>query len=85
MYRDFIKDVDDYPNADCEITALYVKSVLKRKGIGKKLMQEVIQKLQDQGKTQMILGCLKENYPSRAFYEKMGGKILKIEKNLIRR
>ena len=24
----------------------------------------------------MILGCLKENYPSRAFYEKMGGKIV---------
>ena len=24
----------------------------------------------------MILGCLKENYPSRAFYEKMGGKVI---------
>lgn len=24
----------------------------------------------------MILGCLKENYPSRVFYEKMGGKII---------
>lgn len=27
----------------------------------------------------MILGCLKENYPSRAFYEKMGGKIIKYD------
>ena len=43
-------------------------------------MQHVIQKLQNQGKTKMILGCLKENYPSRAFYEKMGGKLLKTEK-----
>jgi len=24
----------------------------------------------------MIWGCLKENYPSRAFYEKMGGKVI---------
>lgn len=26
------------------------------------------------------LACLKENYPSRTFYEKMGGKYLKTEK-----
>ena len=24
----------------------------------------------------MILWCLKENYPSKTFYEKMGGKLL---------
>ena len=80
LYRDYIKDPENYPNANCEISSLYVKSSLKRKGIGTKLMQYVIQKLQNQGKTQMILGCLKGNYPSRAFYEKMGGKVLKTEK-----
>ena len=74
------KDPESYPNANCEISSLYVKSSLKRNGIGTELMQHVIQKLQNQGKTQMILGCLKENYPSRAFYEKIGGKVLKIEK-----
>ena len=26
------------------------------------------------GYFKMILWCLKDNYPSRAFYEKMGGK-----------
>lgn len=80
LYRNYIKDPESYPNANCELSSLYVKSSLKRKGIGTKLMQHVIQKLQNQGKTQMILGCLKENYPSRAFYEKMGGKVLKTEK-----
>lgn len=80
LYRNYIKDPEKYPNANCEISSLYVKSTLKRKGIGTKLMQHVIQKLQNQGKTKMILGCLKENYPSRAFYEKMGGKPLKFEK-----
>ena len=80
LYRNYIKDPESYPNADCEISSLYVKSSLKRKGIGTKLMQYVIQKLQNQGKTKMILGCLKGNYPSRAFYGKMGGKIKKTEK-----
>ena len=80
LYRNHIKDPESYPNANCEISSLYVKNSLKRNGIGTKLMQHIIQKLQNQGKTQMILGCLKENYPSRAFYEKMGGKVLKIEK-----
>lgn len=80
LYRNYIKNSDSYPNANCEISSLYVKSSLKRKGIGTKLMQHVIQKLQNKGKTQMILGCLKENYPSRTFYERMGGKLLKTEK-----
>ena len=53
--------------------------MLKGKGIGTKLMQYVIQELKKQGKTKMILGCLKENYPSRAFYEKKGGTLLKTE------
>ena len=80
MYRDYTKNQENYPNSDCEISSLYVKSSLKRKGIGTKLMQHVLKKLKKQGKTNMILGCLKENYPSRAFYEKMGGKPLKTEK-----
>ena len=80
LYRNYIKDPESYPNANCELSSLYVRSSLKRRGIGTKLMQHVIQKLQNQGKTKMILGCLKENYPSRAFYEKMGGKVLKTEK-----
>ena len=80
LYRNYIKNSDSYPNANCEISSLYVKSSLKRKGIGTKLMQHVIQKLKNKGKTQMILGCLKENYPSRTFYERMGGKLLKTEK-----
>ncbi|MBR0491831.1 MAG: GNAT family N-acetyltransferase [Clostridia bacterium] len=83
LYRNYIKEPENYHNANCELSALYVKSSLKRKGIGSKLMKYVIQKLKNQGKTQMILGCLKENSPSRTFYEKMGGKIIKIENSKI--
>ena len=70
LYRNFNNYPEKYPNAD------YVTSKLKRNGIGRKLMQYVIELLKKEGKTKMILGCLKENYPSRAFYEKMGGKVI---------
>ena len=43
-------------------------------------MNYVIDDLKSKRKKKMILGCLKDNYPSRAFYEKMGGKVLKTEK-----
>ena len=76
LFRNFNNYPEKYPNADCEISSLYVTSRLKRNGIGKKLMQYVIELLKKEGKTTMILGCLKENYPSRAFYEKMGGKAI---------
>ncbi|MBR0492013.1 MAG: GNAT family N-acetyltransferase [Clostridia bacterium] len=77
LYRNY----NNYPEkfkkeADCEISSLYVTSKLKRNGIGRKIMQYVIELLKKEGKTKMILGCLKENYPSRAFYDKMGGKIM---------
>lgn len=80
LYRDYIKNQEDNLDADCEISSLYVKPELKRKGIGKKLMNYVIDDLKSKEKKKMILGCLKDNYPSRAFYEKMGGKVLKTEK-----
>ena len=34
-------------------------------------------------KKKMIIWCLKDNYPSRKFYEKIGGKIIG-EKDFIR-
>ena len=75
IYRDHIENKEKYPNADCEISALYVTSKLKRNGIGRKLMLYVIELLKSKNKKRMILGCLKDNFPARVFYEKMGGKV----------
>ena len=79
MYKDFVQANDNYFDADCEISALYVRNNFKRNGIGKRLMQSAIADLRNIGKTTMILECLTKNYPSRIFYEKMGGKILTTE------
>ncbi|MEG0873360.1 MAG: GNAT family N-acetyltransferase [Clostridia bacterium] len=63
----------------CELTAIYVKPELKYNGIGTKLFTYVINEFKQQNKSKMILWCLKENYNSRKFYEKMGGILSKEE------
>lgn len=74
------KCFDEYTDIDCELCALYVKSSFKRNGIGRKLMQYVIEEFKNKEKKKMILWCFKENYPSRIFYEKMGGKVFDYKK-----
>ena len=68
----FSQDVKDI---DCELCAIYVKPDRKRQGIGKALFSYVIQEQKKNNNKNMILWCLKENYNSRKFYEKMGGKL----------
>lgn len=65
------------PKVDCELLGLYVKPTLKNNGIGTKIFQYVIKEFKNQNKTKMIIWCLKDNFPSRNFYEKMGGKVIK--------
>lgn len=60
--------------------ALYVKPNLKYNGIGTKLFQFAINEFKSKNKTKMILWCLKDNEPSKKFYTKMGGKIIKERK-----
>ena len=62
----------NYP-IDCEITALYVKPEFKYQGIGTKLFNYVVNEFKENNKEKMLVWCLKDNYPSRKFYEKMGG------------
>ena len=76
-YSDNNEFTPDIQDTDCEITALYVKSDLKYNGLGTKLFQFVINEFKTKNKTKMILWCLKNNEPSKKFYTKMGGKIIK--------
>ena len=67
---------EDSSDFDCEIIALYVKYDLKGQGIGREMINYVKTDLKKKGKNKLIVWCLKENYPSRKFYEKMGGLII---------
>ena len=64
------------PEADCELSAIYVEPDLKRQGIGTKLFNYAKDELSFNGKRRMVLWCLKDNKSSIKFYEQMGGKII---------
>lgn len=76
-YIDTNKFTQGISDIDCELLAIYVKPDLKYNGIGTKLFQFVINEFKSKNKTKMILWCLKDNEPSKKFYTKMGGEILK--------
>ena len=76
-YIDSNKFTQDISNIDCELLALYVNPDLKYNGIGTKLFQFVTNEFKSKNKTTMILWCLKDNEPSKKFYTKMGGEIIK--------
>ena len=76
-YIDSNKFTQDISDIDCELLALYVKPNLKYNGIGTKMFQFVTEEFKKKHKTKMILWCLKDNEPSKKFYTKMGGKIIK--------
>ena len=66
----------DVPEVDSEVVALYVDPASKRHGLGRMLLSHAMDDLRNQGKKKMIIWCLKDNLPARAFYEKMGGSIV---------
>ena len=53
-------------NVDGEIFSIYVRPDLKRNGIGTAIFTYVMNQFKRNGTKSIILGCLKENYPSRA-------------------
>ena len=63
--------------ADCEIIALYVRYSKRKRGIGKAIMKNSMDCFRKAGKKSMIIWCLRDNYESRKFYERMGGKVYK--------
>ncbi len=65
---------------DSEILALYVDYEKINNGIGKKLMRYVMKDLKDKKKSKLILWCLEKNENARKFYEKMGGRLITVEK-----
>lgn len=76
-YIDSNKFTREISDIDCELLALYVKPNLKYNGIGTKLFQFVKNDFKSKHKRKMILWCLKDNDPSKKFYFKMGGEIIK--------
>lgn len=72
-FYDYNAPAYDDKEIDCEIREIYIKPDLKRMGIGSQLFKYTLDYFKSIGKKKLYLGCFKENYNSRKFYEKMGG------------
>ncbi len=67
-------------NYDGELYAIYVLASHQGKGAGKALMLQFMDWLRQNQYQSMMLWVLRDNQPSRSFYERMGGTLLHHEK-----
>ncbi|MCP3032497.1 GNAT family N-acetyltransferase [Halobacillus sp. A1] len=70
-----------YPEFEGELYAIYILKDHQRKGLGKQLLEPIIQELEDLGIYSMLVLVLEDNH-SRFFYEKVGAEkvdIIEIE------
>lgn len=56
-----------------EVYAIYVLPEHHGRGLGRAMLHAAAQELNDRGFLSMIIWVLRENAPSRRFYERMGG------------
>src|SRR5690625_821821 len=63
----------NYPAYHGELYAIYILENYQRQGIGKMLMQPIIEELKHQGIYSMTVSVLKDN-SSRKFYQSLGAK-----------
>ncbi len=62
-----------------EIGLLYIRKDFQQQGIGKQLFSIAMEYIKGTGADKFFLICLKYNFETRKFYEKMGGKIIQID------
>ena len=60
-----------------EVYAIYLLKEAQGQGTGRKLIRAAMRGLQERGFTSMLLWVLKDNLPSRKFYEAVGGEYLR--------
>ena len=57
---------------DAEVYAMYVLPEFQKQGIGKMLLQQLVQDFHRENWQQFLIWCLQKN-PTKAFYESLGG------------
>lgn len=61
---------------DAELISMHILPELKRQGIGRGLVSTIAAELRNRDCSSFFLTVLEENFPARAFYESMGGKLV---------
>lgn len=60
-----------------EVYVLYISPDSQGRGLGRHLVQAVSAQLAQLGMTALEIGCLAANAPARAFYEALGGRVVR--------
>ena len=60
-----------------EIYAIYVLDAAQRRGFGRELVRATVGGLRELGLNDMIIWVLRDNQPARAFYERLGGVLVR--------
>ena len=66
------RDTDKISDKVAEICAMYLLGKIRRKGIGRKLLNAALDALKEIGFSEVTLWVLEENHSACNFYEKMG-------------
>lgn len=72
-----IADEQTVASADGYVAALYIAASHHRKGIGRRLLARAAEDWMSRGGHAFSLGVLAENTRARAFYERLGGRVVK--------
>jgi GNAT superfamily N-acetyltransferase len=80
-FADTVKPTNAPEEFDSEIKAIYVDPGRQRKGIGTALVCETVRRLIQSNHRAMIIWAAAEN-PWRKFYEKIGGELLTVTKQI---
>ena len=76
----FAREPESGPSGfSAELDALYVLPSLQNRGVGGKLMLEVVRWLRTQKRESLFLWVLRDN-PYRRFYDRLGGELLNEER-----
>ncbi len=60
---------------DSELISMHILPEYKRQGTGRRLFAAIAKQFEEQGITSLYLWVLKDNDPSRKFYEALGGQL----------
>lgn len=66
---------EEYPDCGGELYAIYILKNYQRDGLGRKLVQTLVDWLKDNKFNQMLVWVIADN-PAKYFYEKLGAKYL---------
>lgn len=61
---------------DAELTAIYLKPIAQRGGVGRRLLALVAETMQQRGAEGLLVWVIADNKPARSFYEELGAELL---------